>query len=195
MRRIHQSNERTARQPTALLLGWRNMYLVSLSIIFGGIQIWGKRRNTRRIWGEKRNTRRTEEVRWRESVRMALLRSEIRLLSLHLRSRCTYLHLLFSNEVIWLIVFVTLAVWWDVDPVAMARLRIPCLSCRALIQSYLLISSGNVIFAILWGPMFRTRFGALGAKDSDMLQQCVEGRSHNVRNVQEGIVRGSIQLG
>lgn len=29
--------------------------------------------------------------------------------------------------------------------------------------------------------MFRTRYGALGAKDSDMLQQCVEGTSHDVK--------------
>jgi hypothetical protein len=43
--------------------------------------------------------------------------------------------------------------------------------------------------------MFQTRYSALCAKDSDMLQQCVERRSHNVGNVQEGIVRGSVKLG
>jgi hypothetical protein len=43
--------------------------------------------------------------------------------------------------------------------------------------------------------MFRTYYSDLGTMDLDMLQQRIKGRSHDVRNVQEGIVRVSIQLG
>ena len=37
--------------------------------------------------------------------------------------------------------------------------------------------------------MFQTRYGALGAKDSEVLQQCEEGRSQDVGTVQDRSVK------